>query len=383
MDYLGLFNYWVFAILLMIGFYAVIAKVNLVKKLIGLSLFQSAVFLLYITMGRIEGGTAPIYQGDVVGGVYANPLPQVLILTAIVVGISTLALGLGGGPRIAVIHASGTIVPGEGGRGATGNSVGSAPLVAALEEAAEDESIRAIVMRIDSPGGSASASDVVWRAIQKAGEKKPVIASLGDVAASGGYYMAAGSDHIVAEPATLTGSIGVVLFKPNLAGLLGWMGIGTDGLSRGRYARIMDTTKGLDRAESALLRTQMNGVYKRFLDRVAVGRGMTTEEVDVIGGGRVWTGLQALERGLVDELGGLEQAVRAAAVEARVEQPESVELVYLPEPQGLLEQLTNLQSGVFAAGLPQPLVAAVDALAPVAGLRPGIHTFSDALPSIR
>ncbi len=297
--------------------------------------------------------------------------------------VSAQSLGLGGGPRVAVIHAAGTIVPGEGGRGATGNSVGSAPLVAALEEAAEDDSIRAIVMRIDSPGGSASASDVVWRAIRKAGEKKPVIASLGDVAASGGYYMAAGSDHIVAEPATLTGSIGVVLFKPNLAGLLGWMGIGTDGLSRGRYARIMDTSKGLDRAESALLRTQMNGVYKRFLDRVAVGRGMTTEEVDAIGGGRVWTGLQALERGLVDALGGLEQAVRAAAVEARVERPESVELVYLPEPQGLLEQLTNLQSGAFAAEPPQPLMDAIDALAPVAGLRAGIHTFSDALPSIR
>ena len=95
MEYLGLFNYWVFAILLMIGFYAVIAKVNLIKKLIGLSLFQSAVFLLYITMGRVEGGTAPIYQSEAIAGLYANPLPQVLILTAIVVRISTLALGLG------------------------------------------------------------------------------------------------------------------------------------------------------------------------------------------------------------------------------------------------------------------------------------------------
>ena len=95
MEYLGLFNYWVFAILLMTGFYAVVAKVNLIKKLVGLSLFQSAVFLLYITMGRIEGGTAPIFQTESIAGLYANPLPQVLILTAIVVGISTLALGLG------------------------------------------------------------------------------------------------------------------------------------------------------------------------------------------------------------------------------------------------------------------------------------------------
>ncbi|MEE8312211.1 MAG: signal peptide peptidase SppA [Candidatus Binatia bacterium] len=298
--------------------------------------------------------------------------------------VSLASVGLGGGARIAVIHAVGTIVPGKGGRrGLMGSTVGSRPLVKAFRTAADDDSISAIVFRIDSPGGSAMASDDVWRATRLAREKKPVVTSFGNVAASGGYYMAAGTDHIVAEPTTLTGSIGVVLFKPNVAGLLGWMGIGTESLGRGRYSRIMDTSKGLDRAEASLLRGQMDGVYKRFLDRVAEGRAMTVEEVDRVGGGRVWTGHQALEEGLIDELGGLEQAVRAAAVEAQVEDPSSVELVYLPELKGLLDQLMHLQSSRMSANVPAVLSDAIESLAPYAGLETGIHVITDAIPAIR
>lgn len=298
--------------------------------------------------------------------------------------VSARSLGIGGGPRIAVIHAVGTIVPGKGGRsGVFGGTVGSRPLVEAFRKAAADDSIRAIVLRVDSPGGSAMAADNVWRATRIAREKKPVVTSFGNVAASGGYYMAAGTDHIVAEPNTLTGSIGVVLFKPNIAGLLGWLGIGSESLSRGRYARIMDTSKGLDRTEAALLRVQMDGVYKRFLDRVAEGRSMTVEEVDGVGGGRVWTGHQALETGLIDEIGGLEQAVRAAAVEAEIENPATVELVYLPESKGLLEQLTNLQSRGMVAHVPAVLEDPLDTLMPYLSLEAGIHVITDAVPLIR
>jgi protease-4 len=272
------------------------------------------------------------------------------------------------------VYAVGTIVPGKGGRrGALGMQIGSRALVEAFEDAARDSEVKAIVFRIDSPGGSASASDAVWRSVRLARERKPVIASLSDVAASGGYYMAAGADHVVAEPNTLTGSIGVVMFKPNASGLLDWMGIGSESLARGRFARILDVTKGLDRAEQALLKTQMDGVYKRFLDRVAEGRTMTVEEVDHVGGGRVWTGRQALEAGLVDQIGGLRDAVRAAAVEAGVADPDSVRLVYFPEAKGLAEQLAGVGGGgleSMAPALLEPPIAALSAYAPLA---PGVQ----------
>ncbi|RMD83896.1 MAG: signal peptide peptidase SppA [Candidatus Dadabacteria bacterium] len=223
-------------------------------------------------------------------------------------------------------------------------TVGSRALAEAIEEAADDEEVRGIVVRIDSPGGSARAADEVWHAMRRAAVKKPVVASLGDVAASGGYYLACGADRIVAEPATLTGSIGVVLFKPNVAGLLERLGVSTEAIARGRYARIMDITKSFDDAERALVRSQINAVYRRFLDRVAQGRRMTVEEVDRLGGGRVWTGRQALENGLVDEAGGLKAAIRRAATAAGIADPDRVELVYFPKAGGLLEQLLDVRT---------------------------------------
>ncbi len=304
------------------------------------------------------GGEKPVTYVD--ASDYANVSPQ--------------SVGLGGGPRVAVIHAAGTIVPGEGGkRSALGMTVGSRTLADAFRSAAEDSSIEAIVFRVDSPGGSASASDAVWRSVRLARERKPVVASLGDVAASGGYYMACGADRILADTTTLTGSIGVVLFKPNIAGLLGWLGVGSEGLARGRYARILDSTKGLDRAELALLRGQMDGVYRRFLDRVAEGRQMSVEEVDRLGGGRVWTGRQAQENRLIDEVGGLREAVRVAALQAGIEDVDSVTIVYLPESGGVLEELASLQSTTQAGSIPDWLTRSLDAVWPYATLDAGIH----------
>jgi protease-4 len=288
--------------------------------------------------------------------------------------VSPGAVGLGGGPKLAVIHAAGTIVPGKGGkRSAIGMTVGSETLTDAFRTAAEDSSIEAIVFRVDSPGGSASASDAVWRSVRLARERKPVVASFGDVAASGGYYMASGADRILADATTLTGSIGVVLFKPNIGGMLDWAGIGAEGLGRGRYARILDSTKGLDKDEIGLLRAQMEGVYRRFLDRVAVGRQMSVEEVDQLGGGRVWTGRQAQERRLIDEIGGLREAIRVAAVQAGIEDVDSVTVVYLPEGGGVLEELSGLQSSGAASWMPASLLRSFAALWPYATLEAGIH----------
>ena len=269
--------------------------------------------------------------------------------------VSPESLGLGGGDeKIAIVYAVGNIVGGESPRGgALGTTIGSRTLSRAFRRAVEDKSVKAIVFRIDSPGGSAMASDQVWHAVRLAREKKPVIVSMGNVAASGGYYMAAGADKIFAEPGTLTGSIGVVMLKPNLGALLTRVGIGSETLGRGRYSRVLDITKGMDRTEVALVQSEMAGVYRRFLDRVAEGRGMTVEEVDALGGGRVWTGKQAKQRGLVDELGGLSDAIRAAAEQGGVKEPDRLEVIYLPESESPLEEILSSYRAEALAVMPE------------------------------
>ncbi len=301
--------------------------------------------------------------------------------------VSRKQVGLGGGGKVAVIHIDGTIVSGPGRRGpGPGMSVGSGPTALLLEATAADPSTAAIVLRIDSPGGSAQASDELWTAIRTAAIEKPVVASLGDVAASGGYYLASAADLVVAEPATLTGSIGVVLFKPNIAGLLGRLGIGSETLGRGRYSRIMDVTKGLDRAERSLLSTQMERVYELFLDRVAEGRSMTVEEVGRLARGRVWTGRQALEIGLVDRLGGLQTAVQAAARRAGLDDPGQLEVEHLPHPAGPLAELLAMRDQTYEVPVVR-LPATVSrmlgsALGLAAVLEPGILALAVTVPVI-
>lgn len=296
------------------------------------------------------------------------------------------SVGLGGGDKIAVIHAVGTIVSGDSPRGgAMGSAVGSRTLERAFRRATEDDSIKAVVFRIDSPGGSAAASDAVWHAVRVASEKKPIIASMGNVAASGGYYIAAAADRIVAEPGTLTGSIGVVLMKPDVSGLLGRVGVGTDAIGRGRYSRVMDFTKPMDRAELALVKNQMKGIYRRFLERVAEGRKMDVEEVDKLGGGRVWTGLQAKDRGLVDSIGGLASAVRTAADIAGIPEPAQVELVHLPRPESPLRELLG-SYGIRATELPVPVAlreAIEGSLGVYTRLDAGVHALAGTRIEIR
>jgi protease-4 len=277
--------------------------------------------------------------------------------------VSPESLHLDSGPRIAVVYAVGGIVTGKSGSSVRGELLGSDTVSESLAEAAADDDIKAIVFRIDSPGGSALASDLVWRATQAAQKKKPVIVSMSDVAGSGGYYIAAGAARIVAQPTTLTGSIGVVFARPNAKGLLNRLGIHTETIKRGRFAAIDDLSSPVDSQERAKLVDEMNHVYAVFVDRVAQGRKLTAEQVNDIGRGRVWTGLQAKENGLVDVLGGFQAAVQEAKLAAGIDATAEVELIFYPKPKHLLARLRELLETRGAASLPPVLRQLASALA--------------------
>jgi protease IV len=251
------------------------------------------------------------------------------------------SLGLNSGERIAVIYASGGISSGKSNNSPLGGqSVGSDTIVQALTEATDDNSIKAIVLRVDSPGGSALASDVMWHAIEKAKEKKPVVVSMGDVAASGGYYISCNANKIVAEPSTITGSIGVFLGKPIMNGFYDWLGVTSEYVMRGKNAGLFRETQKWEGDELKKMLEQTNSIYyDNFVPKVASGRNKTVEEVDQIGQGRVWTGSQAKERGLVDEFGGLEKAIEIAKQLANLPADKDVRRVAYPKPVPFLEKI--------------------------------------------
>jgi protease-4 len=253
--------------------------------------------------------------------------------------VSAYSLGLNKGERIAIIFATGSIDTGSGNL-FTGETLGSNLMVKAINDAASDDSIKAIVLRVDSPGGSALASDLIWRAVENAKAKKPVVVSMSDVAASGGYYISCGANKIVAESSTITGSIGVFLGKPVLRGLYDWLGISNEYVMRGKNAGIFRETERWTSSEEAKMREVANKIYYTdFVPKVAKGRNKTVEEVDAIGQGRVWTGLQAKERGLVDEIGGLERAIEIAKELAGIPTDQEVQRVVYPKPKTFVERL--------------------------------------------
>ncbi len=186
-------------------------------------------------------------------------------------------------------------------------------ICAQIQDAAEDDSVKGIVLRVNSPGGSALASEIIHESIQRAKEKKPVYVSMGQVAASGGYYMSAPADRIFAGEDTVTGSIGVVAVIPSFEGLYGKIGITQDTVSRGKNASVFDISKDMTESEKNALQANVDKVYAEFKSRVSVGRGIEVAEVEKIAGGRIWTGNQAVANGLVDELGGLDDAVQSLA----------------------------------------------------------------------
>jgi len=249
------------------------------------------------------------------------------------------SLGVNLGPRVAVIFGVGSIVNLDpGGSPFLGSIMSAERTVKELEAVANDDTIKAVIFRIDSGGGSALASDLIWRATQEVREKKPIVVSMSDVAGSGGYYIAAGADAIVAHPATLTGSIGVVSAHLGMKGLLDWLQVGSAVLSRGSYADIEDYTRAWTDAETAKSWEGIEGLYQLFMDRVSQGRKMDKVQVNKIGRGRVWTGSQAKEIGLVDELGGIEVAVDIVKKKLSVK---DVNLVYKRKPISLWKLLTG------------------------------------------
>jgi len=254
------------------------------------------------------------------------------------------------GPRIAVIYCTGAITSGKSQYDWTGGiaSMGSETIVKAIDKARKDDDVKAIVLRVNSPGGSALASDMIWRAVARAKEKKPVIASMGDVAASGGYYVSMNADAIFAEPQTITGSIGVVGMVPNLNEFFPWVGISMQRLTRGKRAAAFNTTAGMGPEDKEILRATMKALYGDFVAKVAAGRGKTPAEIEPLARGRVWTGRAALEHGLVDQLGGLRDAIAFARTKAGFKDDDKVIMMELPRRGGPFEALEKLFGGAQA-----------------------------------
>jgi protease-4 len=217
--------------------------------------------------------------------------------------------------KIAVIYAVGEIVDGEGEE----NQVGSAPTAEAIAKARKDSAVKAVVLRINSPGGSALASDVIWREVVLTQKVKPVIVSMGAVAASGGYYIAAPADVIVAEPNTITGSIGVFGMFINAEKLLkDKLGLKFEKVKMGEYSDLGTPDRAMTAAEKAIMQKMIDRIYTDFISKVAEGRKLTVEQVDSIAQGRVWAGVDAKKIGLIDEFGGLKEAIAIAAKKANL-----------------------------------------------------------------
>jgi protease IV len=263
--------------------------------------------------------------------------------------VSSSSLGMSRGPRIAVIYASGAIVGGKSGFDpVNGAVVGSETLIDYIRQARKDSSIRAIVLRIDSPGGSASASDAIWRELTLAKNEKadrPLVASMSDLAASGGYYIAMPAQVIVAQPSTLTGSIGIFGGKVVTGGVYNKLGMNIDSTSIGRHAEINSPVRPYNQDELKKLQEQLQSFYDDFVEKVAASRQSTPEEIDALAQGRVWTGRQAKQNKLVDELGGLDRAIALAKQRAKIPAESSVEIVVFPPKKSFWELVSDQLSG--------------------------------------
>ncbi|HYY41104.1 MAG TPA: signal peptide peptidase SppA [Pyrinomonadaceae bacterium] len=255
--------------------------------------------------------------------------------------ITPESLGLNEGERIAIIYASGAISSGTSSDGGTFGErvVGSDTVVKALNDARDDKSIKAIVLRVDSPGGTSYASDIIWHAVEAAKQKKPVVVSMSDLAASGGYYIAMGANRIVAQPSTLTGSIGVFAGKPVLKGFYDWIGVNNEYVLTSKNAGLFRETEKFTDEERAKFKAMLNSFYwDDFVPKVAQGRKRDAEYVNSIAQGRVWMGAQAKENGLVDEFGGMARAIEVAKQLANIPADRGVRRVVFPAPRTFLGQ---------------------------------------------
>ena len=225
--------------------------------------------------------------------------------------------------------------------GADGPSAGAETIAKSLRRIRRDSSIKAVVVRIDSPGGSSIASDLIWRELMLTKKEKPLVASMSDFAASGGYYVAVPASTIVAEPGTLTGSIGIFTGKFVVGGTLEKLGARIDGVSQGRFAEMESPVRPFSDEERQKLLGDMQAFYDNFIAKVADARKLSPERVHEIAQGRVWTGRQAKDLGLVDELGGLDRAIAIAKQAAKIEGAQDVEVVTYPPRKGFYESIAR------------------------------------------
>jgi protease-4 len=263
--------------------------------------------------------------------------------------VSATSLGLNKGPRIAVVYASGAITGGKSGYDpVNGGTVGSETLIEHIRQARRDSSVRAIVLRIDSPGGSTIASDAIWRELvvtKTERADRPLVVSMSDLAASGGYYIAMPAQVIVAQPSTLTGSIGIFGGKFVTGGVYEKLGAHIESTSIGKHAEINSPARPYNAEEQKKLQEQLQAFYDQFVEKVAESRHSTPEKIDALAQGRVWTGRQAKQNGLVDELGGLERAVAIAKQRAKIAADSDVEIVVYPPRKSFYELLSEQFSG--------------------------------------
>ncbi len=247
--------------------------------------------------------------------------------------------------RIAVIYASGNIVSGDG----NDESIGSERLSKAIRKARLDQTVKAVVLRVNSPGGSALASEIIWREMLLTKKAKPVVVSMGDVAASGGYYISCAADKIFAYPNTITGSIGVFGIIPNLQKMFNKnLGITFDEVKTNPYADYIPVTRPMNEGEKKIITHDIETIYSTFITHVSEGRKMTVAQVDSLGQGRVWSGVDAKRIGLVDEFGGLNDAIKEAARLAKLKDYRTLELPELKDPfEQIIETFTGDNTSVY------------------------------------
>jgi protease-4 len=290
------------------------------------------------------------------------------------------------GPKIAVLHARGPIIDFSLGASFASQVISRDDFVEVIEELRKNKAIKAVVMRVDSPGGSAYASDVIWKALRHLDEEKPLVVSMGRVAGSGGYYIACPARRIFAQPMTITGSIGVLGILPSAISMYNRMDYELAEMSRGRRATLGSPHKELAKADKQFIQELMDSIYGIFIERVATTRRIPAAEVRKIAEGRIYTGRDALAIGLVDELGGLSDAVESARALANIPPSAELKIIHYPRPSSLGElfESFSVASTVAAAGpasspgrASAPLPGAIDSL----GWMPSVFGSAGALPT--
>jgi protease-4 len=287
--------------------------------------------------------------------------------------------GVDGTTRIAFLVGQGDIVRGATNDGGTQDMITAAGMIKSIRQVRDDDSIKGVILRIDSPGGDGIASDDILHEAKLLSRKKPTVISMSDLAASGGYFIAMTGDPLIAYRATETGSIGVFFGKPNLKGLYDKIGSHKELMTRGRFADIDTDTAPLNDLQRAKLRTEIELFYKSFVEKVAGARNRKYDDVEALAQGRVWTGAQAKQNGLVDELGGIDRAIELVKQRAKIAASDKIKLVAYPPRRTLYQilmdrdQMTELESRVLDSRLESRVESKLDGLTDDASIRSLIH----------